>query len=214
MAMNDSLLIQELIHYHRFFETSLRKDILKFGECRHLNYNATLIYEHQFVKWFVIILDGQIRVWQRNQEREISLYYLEKFETCAYSVVALEKQYQSLVNASVASKKITILKIPISKVKEWKQYPSWVRFINLTLTNKYEILLKSIQALAFKNIDRQLMFILKQFAKRSHSNSLSISHKKLANEIGTSREVISRKLKDLERKNWLKLGYKNIVLKK
>lgn len=212
--MTKDLLFQKLIKHHRFNEPNLQKEIFSVCEYQQLTHGTSLICENQFIKWFVIILDGQVRVWQGNNEHEVTLYYLKKYETCAYSVVAIDKQYQSFVNATVSSKKATILKIPTSKMKLWKKYSSWITFINSTLVEKYEIMLKIIQSLAFRSIDEQLLATLKQFAERHQSKILTISHQSLANEIGTSREVISRKLKEFEKKEWLTLGYNRILLKK
>ena len=212
--MNNHLLFQKLTKHHHFSEPILAKEMKSICEYQQLSCGATLIRENQFIKWFVIILDGQIRVWQENHEKEISLYYLKKYETCAYSVVAIEKQYQSFVNATTTSKTATILKIPTSKIKEWKRFSSWNTFINNTLTAKYEIMLKIIQSLAFRSLDDQLLIALQQFSDRQHSKKLYISHQTLANEIGISREVVSRKLKEFEKKEWLTLGYNKIYLKK
>ncbi len=212
--MNYALMIQKLINHHQFTEPLLKKELFTIGERQNLHQDTNLIYEKQFIKWFVILLSGRVRVWQGNQEREITLYYLQPFETCAYSVVAIQKQYQSLVNAKISSKRATLLKLPINKVEEWQQYPSWYKFINTTLIDKYEVLLKNIQALTLMNIEEQLIVTLQNFAKKKRSRCLLISHEFLANEIGTTREVVSRKLKKLEQQNRLQLGYKKIILKK
>ena len=140
--MTKHLLFQKLIEHHRFNEPNLQKEISSICEYQQLTHGTSLICENQFIKWFVIILDGQVRVWQGNHEHEVTLYYLKKYETCAYSVVALDKQYQSFVNATVSSKKATILKIPTSNMKLWKKYSSWNTFINSTLVEKYEIMKK------------------------------------------------------------------------
>ena len=126
--MTKHLLFQKLIEHHRFNEPNLQKEISSICEYQQLTHGTSLICENQFIKWFVIILDGQVRVWQGNHEHEVTLYYLKKYETCAYSVVALDKQYQSFVNATVSSKKATILKIPTSNMKLWKKYSSWKKY--------------------------------------------------------------------------------------
>ena len=75
--MTKHLLFQKLIEHHRFNEPNLQKEISSICEYQQLTHGTSLICENQFIKWFVIILDGQVRVWQGNHEHEVTLYYLK-----------------------------------------------------------------------------------------------------------------------------------------
>lgn len=205
--------LKQLIDYHCFTDLKHQYELASFSEIDTLENNETLINEGQFIRWFIIVLEGKIRVWHELENKQITLYEIGKFETCAYSIVAIEKQYQSMVNAAVVSENAIILKIPLSSLNNWKKYNPWQKFISGTLIGKYENLLDCIQTLAFKKVDERLSDFLKKVSNRTKSEIINISHSELANEIGSTREVVSRTLKEFERKGSVELNFKKIKLK-
>ena len=206
--------LEHLIDYHNFSDTNLQSEIISSSSTQTINKNDVVIREGQFIKWFIIVLEGKIRVWHESENKQITLYKIGKFETCAYSIVAIGKQYQAMVNAIVVSDTATILKIPLSNLKEWKKYHSWQKFMSETLIGKYENLLGCIHKLAFKKVDERLLEFLRKTSERTKSDTINISHNKLANEIGSTREVVSRTLKNFEKKGDVELEFKKIKLKK
>jgi CRP/FNR family transcriptional regulator len=70
---------------------------------------------------------------------------------------------------------------------------------------RYDQLINSFQEIAFENIDTRVMDYLKDAARKADSKSVTLSHQQLADELGTTRVVISRILKDYERQNKIKL---------
>jgi len=210
--MKKQNIFEALLAYHEFVEPLLAAQLSKHSNIITLRKGSTIIKEKQYIKSFIILLEGHIRVWKERNEKEITLYYISPFETCAYSIVALEKQYQSLVNAKVISEKAMLIKIPIEKIQDWNNYPSWQKFIRNNLIDKYECILECIQNLAFKKVEERLLNYLYDFSINYQSKDINISHSKLANEIGTSREVVSRTLKYFEKKGVLKLNYKKIKI--
>ena len=209
--MKDNELVKTLFSALDIKEPRLITEIFRFSKVEHISKNSQIVKQHQFIKWFVIILKGRIRVWQECNERELTLYKIKKHETCVYSIVAIEKDYQSMVNASTLSDTI-ILKIPVRFVGEWKKYSSWQEFITTTLIDKYEYLLKAVELLAFKRIDERILTFLTNSSKETNSREIHISHNEIAKEIGTTREVVSKSLKVYERKGILSLKFKKIKL--
>jgi CRP/FNR family transcriptional regulator len=61
--------------------------------------------------------------------------------------------------------------------------------------------LETINQLVFTNLDQRLYNFLKETSKIKNENPLKISHREIANELGTVREVISRTMKKLERED-------------
>jgi len=70
---------------------------------------------------------------------------------------------------------------------------------------RYDQLINSFQGVAFDNIDTRVMEYLKEAAKKENGKSINLSHQQLADELGTTRVVISRILKDYEHQNKIKL---------
>lgn len=203
--------LTDLINYHCFFEQKIQEKLMIISKIDYLKKGHDIIKKDQYIKWFIILLEGKIRVWHQQDDREVTLYTISKYETCAYSIVSIEKQYQSQVYASAITDSI-ILKIPTYQVKALKKFASWQTYINHTLINKYENLLSCINTLSFKKIDQRIMEFLQNESELNNNSIIEISHQKLASEIGSTREVVSRKLKELEKKGILKLDYRKILL--
>ena len=86
--------------------------------------------------------------------------------------------------------------------------PSYQKYIFSLFAIKFTALTTLIEDIKFKRLDSRIL----DFLKQKRSNFIEITHEELANELGSSRVVISRILKDLEHKNLIKLHRKKIEL--
>jgi CRP/FNR family transcriptional regulator len=84
------------------------------------------------------------------------------------------------------------------------------RFVFAACGRRLADLLCRLQEVAFERIDRRLAQIL--LAMPARQGAIAATHQTLATELGTAREVVSRQLKDFERRGWLRLGRGSIVL--
>lgn len=170
----------------------------------------------KYMKMIPLVLEGSIRVFQQDYEadREILLYYIEPGETCMMSLVASFKDMKSQVSA-ITEMQSELLLIPIIKVREWQvKFPSWNNFIINIFLNRYTELLNTLNDLSFKNIDERLVNYLKQYHQRQGGEKVLLTHQRLANELGTTRVVISRLLKNMEKDGVVELKRGLIELKK
>ena len=211
--MKEQKLIKSLFSSLNIKDSKLKSEILKFAIIENISKNSQIIKKDQFIKWFIIVLRGRIRVWHQYNDRELTLYTIKDCETCVYSIVAIEKNYQSLFNANTLNDTV-ILKIPIRYMQRWKKFKSWEKFTVNTLINKYDSLLKFVELIAFKKIDERILKYLKDEFIRSNSRIIDASHSQIAKEIGTTRVVVSKTLKELEKKGVLTLQFKKIKLLK
>lgn len=209
--MKESELIKTLFSALNIRDSKIKDEILEFSTIEYLSKNSQIIKQNQFVKFLIIVLDGRIRVWHEHNERELTLYHVENFETCVFSIVAIENQLQSLVNAQIQCD-TTILKVPIRFVMKWKKYPSFNQFMFNTLIRKYDQLLNCIKLLAFKKIDERVIYYLIEESKRKKTKELNTSHNEIAKNIGTTREVVSKSLKTYENNGRIELAFKKIKL--
>ena len=113
-----------LLSHLNIKEPLLQYELAKDSIVEFVPKNSQIMKQGQYVKWFTIIVTGEIRVWHQENDKEITLYKIKDFETCVYSIVAIEQNYQSMVNAT-ALKDTIIVKIPVRFMPEWKKYPSW-----------------------------------------------------------------------------------------
>lgn len=100
----------------------------------------------------------------------------------------------------VAEEDVELLRIPIKAMDEWlARYPGWKRFVMETIQHRFHELLRTIDLIAFQNLDQRLAAYLREKTQASGSSLVNLTHEQIANELGTARVVISRLLKKLER---------------
>jgi CRP/FNR family transcriptional regulator len=192
-------------------DPNLLEAMLKFGTVHVFQQDKIITEPGQFIKMVPIILDGAIKIMRMDEDgKELFLYYLEPGETCALSLTCCSASKPSEIKA-VAEEKTTILGIPIQKHEEWTdQFKQWKEFVAMTYQSRFQEMLVALDAVAFKRMDERLMRYIVTKMKQQKANELHTTHQEIANELGTSREVISRLLKQLEKKKWIELG-RNII---
>jgi CRP/FNR family transcriptional regulator len=185
-------------------EAELKNEILQYGKLVTANKGDTLIKEGQYLDFLPIVLEGSIRVYQRKQDREILLYYVEKGQTCMMSLSSAYFDYNSSA-FGVAAESTQVLIVPAKMISEWQlKYPMWNRYIIDTFKSRYEELLTAFGKVVFDPIPTRLK---EHLLKRSNRElkKIQASHQSLANELGTTRVVVSRILKQFEKEKFLKL---------
>ncbi|MCK5400792.1 MAG: Crp/Fnr family transcriptional regulator [Flavobacteriaceae bacterium] len=193
-------------------EKSLQEKILKVGIVQTVPKNSFIIEQERYIKWLALVITGKVRVWQENEDRQILLYYVNPVHTCVLSLSATFRDCKSLVNAKTEEETI-IVKIPVRYVTEWSfEYKSWNNFTTNSFIFSYEDLLHSYKNLAFSKIDKRLLDYLQSESKTNQTSFINLSHNQLAKEIGTTREVISKILKQFELSGIVNLKFKEIEL--
>lgn len=188
-----------------FFEDELQKMILIHGSIQTFSKGDIIVREGQFVKVLPIVISGNIRVFQTHEDREILLYYVKENQTCMMSLSACFYDNKSPSQAVVTCQ-TEILIIPTKFISDWqKKYPSWNNFVIRTFRDRYDELLNSFTNIVFKHIDDRLIEYLTKKAHTNNNREVKISHQELAYELGTTRVVISRILKQLEHEGLLEL---------
>ena len=100
---------------------------------------------------------------------------------------------------AIAAEETTILAIPTRYITEWqKEYKSWNNYVIRTFRKRYDELLFTFEGVAFEHIDKRILDYLNSRKIKNDSNIIEISHQSLANELGTTRVVVSRILKQFE----------------
>src|SRR5687768_3771242 len=196
-----------------FTEEQLRANLQQYGKIVKANTGEVIIREGQHLNFLPIVLEGQIRVYQEKDDREILLYYVEPGQTCVMSLSSAYFDYNSAANG-MAVKPTQILVLPAHVISEWQlKYASWNRFIISTFKTRYDELLNAFGSVTFKPIYVRVQEYLQGYVKSQSSRKIPISHQTLANELGTTRVVVSRILKQLESEKKVKLSRGVIYVK-
>jgi CRP/FNR family transcriptional regulator len=168
---------------------SLNKDIPK---------GSIILREGQYVKVIPIVTEGLIKVFSRHEDKELLLYYIKPNESCIMSFAASLKNEPSKIFA-ITEEDTTALLLPVDKISGWiKQFPDFNSLFFQQYNMRYSELLDTINHILFDKMDKRLYDYLQEKYKLTNKNPLKVSHRQIANDLGTAREVISRIMKKLE----------------
>jgi CRP/FNR family transcriptional regulator len=201
-------------HFPVLTEPKLLEAIVKVGVPMHLGAGEVLIDYGGYVKMMPLVLSGSIKVLREDEEgNELFLYYLRHSDVCSMSFSCCMTNKQSVIKAVVEEEQTTIIGIPVKEVNEWLgQYASWRNYILSAFDQRMYELVKVIDDIAFSNMDNRLMNYLKKRAEALQSSIITATHQEIAYDLNTSREVISRLLKKLEKMDKVKLSRNAISL--
>ena len=184
---------------HSTFEPALLKEIQQFGEIKTFSEGDIIMDYGKYVRMMPIIVNGTIKVFRKDETgNEILLYYLSTNESCSMAYSCCMEAKKSEVKA-IAEDDVELIMIPHVKLEEWLcKYQSWKTYIMRSFNERFLELLKSIESIAFHKLDERLIAYLKEKQRHTGSSVIKASHNLIADELHTSRVVISRLLKQLE----------------
>jgi CRP/FNR family transcriptional regulator len=190
------------------WEDGLYEAILKEATLNEAIAGTTLLKMGQNIKSAMLVVEGMVKLFQEDEDgSEFFMYHLNPGEACAVTLVCNYHHEQSQVLAKAVTD-IKYLSIPIEFMEKWLiEFKSWHYFVIRTYRSRYEELLKTIHEIAFKNMDERLEFYILRQVKQ-FGNIIQLTHQEIANDLNTSREVVSRLMKKMEQFGWIKL-YRN-----
>ncbi|MFC1567572.1 Crp/Fnr family transcriptional regulator [Pseudomonadota bacterium] len=162
---------------------------------------------------YVFVTDGAVRVQKMDpQGREIVLYRVEDGQTCMLTTSCLIGG-EAYPAEGVAETAVSLAMLPAPAFeKVMAESADFRRFVLASIGRRIGDLMLLLEDVAFGRMDVRLARLL---LKRSSESGgvLSCTHQELATELGTAREVVSRLLKDFERKGWLALSRGQVEVK-
>lgn len=201
----------DLQKYFPQFEPELLDIIDKQAVDKNYPAGETIMRTGQYIKSTILVLSGRIKVYRENEDGgEFLMYYLGPGEACAVSMTCAIQSRTSEVMAK-AEEDTEVLMIPIQLMDDlMNKYKSWYQFVVQTYRSRFDELLTVIDNIAFRNMDERLEFYLKRHVNEKGKNMVELSHQQIADDLHTSREVISRLLKKMEQRQLVKL-HRNVV---
>jgi len=185
--------------FKSIFEPQLIQEIQQFGILQTFKEGDLIMDYGKYVRMMPIVLKGTVKVYRLDEKQnEILLYYLSSNDSCSMAYSCCLEAKKSEVKA-VAEDNVELIAIPHIKLDDWLcTYPSWKNYIMRSFNERFIELLKSIESIAFHKLDERLIGYLKEKQRLSGSSVIKASHGLIADELATSRVVISRLLKQLE----------------
>ncbi|MEI7472366.1 MAG: Crp/Fnr family transcriptional regulator [Chitinophagaceae bacterium] len=203
--------MENAIQLNEIFEPELLAEIEKKGQYTSVKEGTVIMDFGDIVRVMPLILKGSVKVSRMEEDgKELLLYYINAGETCAMSFTCCMQQQPSEIKA-VAEEDVDMLLIPVNVMDEWiSRFSTWKSFVMNTIRARFAELLKTIDQVAFQKLDERLINYLHQKEKATGSSLINLSHQQIADELATSRVVISRLLKKLENDKKLLL-YRNQI---
>ncbi len=194
------------------FEKKMLKEMLAVGIVQDVPEAMEVIRHGQYLKMLPIVLDGVVKVYSQYEDKEFLLYYIRPKESCIMSMSAVLHNTPSRIFA-VTGTEAVIMMFPVDKVKKWIKNDAAFNslFYNL-YDERYTDLIDTLNQVLFEKLDKRLYEYLKEKVRVSGLNKINITHKIIAIEMGTAREVVSRILKKLENNNQIIQGKGSIEL--
>lgn len=188
-----SFLGQELLA--ELLEKSLIKEVPK---------ETTILSEGQFVRAVPIVIEGLVKVFARYDDKDMLLYYIQPSESCIMSFSSGLSGEPSRIYA-ITEEDSMLLLMPVDRIPEWiKKFPGLNDLFYQQFKLRYSELLETISSILFHKLDQRIYNFLLDKIRLTRQNPVKISHKQIAAELGTAREVVSRVMKKLESEGKIK----------
>ncbi len=181
-------------------ESKLIDEIASIGRLKRASTGQIIVSPEEPGNEVPLVLDGVLKVLRVDEEgQEVFLYYLEGGETCAMSITCCLEGKRSSFKV-VAEQDSTLWMIPITYLDSWvSKFSSFRKFVFNSYQIRFDELLTSIDSVVFHKMDERLYRYLLDTKQATGSFEIIKTHEQIAKELNSSRVVISRLLKQLER---------------
>ncbi|MEY3500877.1 MAG: hypothetical protein RL308_2546 [Bacteroidota bacterium] len=199
--------------YGFVFEDDLIAEIAKVSKFHSFKEGDILIDFGSYIKSMPLLINGAIKILREDfDEGELLLYFIERGDTCAMTMACCLGQTKSEIRAIAETDGIVIM-IPIEKMEEWLgKYKSWRVYVFNSYNNRLKEMLSAIDNLAFMKMDERLLSYIHEKVKINKAKTIQNTHQEIADDLHTSRVVISRLLKALENDGKIRLNRASIEL--
>ena len=188
------------------FESGLLESLEDNAEIKLFKAGEQLMKTGQYFKSILLVVDGLIKVYREDEEgHEYFMYYLQPGQACALSMINAAKQEKSQVMGKIVND-TTVIAVPLEYMDKWMHdYTSWYHFVLETYRKRFEEVLLTLDHTAFRKMDERLLFYLQRQQEILQTNIIPVNNTEIAQELNSSREVISRLMKKLAETGMIKL---------
>jgi CRP/FNR family transcriptional regulator len=186
-------------------EAALVAEMSRESVVRPLGEGEDVLQTGQFIRSTILVSEGLLKVYREDEEgNEFLMYYLQPGDACALSMMCTVRNDRSGIRVRAVVPSELIL-IPAHLTEVWLgKYKTWNHFVVSSYRQRFEELLQTLDSVAFQALDERLLFYLRRY-EQALGKEVKLSHQQIAEELNSSREVISRLLKKLEQRGALRL---------
>ncbi|MEL6535283.1 MAG: Crp/Fnr family transcriptional regulator [Bacteroidota bacterium] len=193
------------------FEPELIEDMIAVGRPMRVPAGTVILDLGQTMPEMPLVLNGHIRIMRDDEDgHELFLYYIQGGDVCAMSLTCCIQDKASEIRA-IAEEDSLLWVVPKGKMDSWiSKYTSWRTYVFQAYNSRFDELLDTIDSIAFMRMDERLMKYLLDLKQSKGTYVIEKTHQEIANDLNTSRVVVSRLLKQLEREDRIEM-YRNRI---
>lgn len=189
---------QLIVNKFGFLGEDFLKDLNKHAFISNVKAKTEIIREGQKNKFIPIVIRGSIRVFSLNDGRELIYYYIRENDSCMMTFSSIFSDYISRIY-TVAEEDSEVLLIPVSVVHEWLiRFPALNRVFFQEYDRRFSDVMNMVNEAVFHKLDKRILSYIRQQIILTGNNPIKLTHREIANSLGTSREVVSRVMKKIE----------------
>ncbi|MGE8554703.1 MAG: Crp/Fnr family transcriptional regulator [Chryseobacterium jejuense] len=189
---------QFIIQKFGFLGNDFLDEFQKHAVLADIKSKTEIVREGQKNKYVPFLLKGSIKVFTLNDGRELIYYYIKESDSCLMTFSSIFTDYISRVYA-VAEEDSEALLVPVSIIHEWLlRFPEINKLFYREYDRRFSEVMNMVNDAVFHRLDKRVLNYIKQQISATGNNPIKITHREIANNLGTSREVVSRVLKKIE----------------
>ncbi|MEM7760436.1 MAG: Crp/Fnr family transcriptional regulator [Cyanobacteria bacterium P01_A01_bin.40] len=181
-------------------------DLLDRGQFVSLSVGEFICMEGDICHHLPLLISGSARVYKIGANaREISLYHLDRGDSCIMtaSCIISQKVFPAF---AIAETELEALVIPANTLREWVRNDHiWQEYIFGLLAQRLAKVIEIVEEVAFGRLDCRIAAYLID-RRDNETQAIAVTHEAIAQELGSSREVVSRILKNWEKQGLLSLS--------
>lgn len=184
-----------------------QRQLLSAGKLVSLPPGQHICLEGANCKHLAFVLEGTGRIYKLGASgREITLYRVEPGDCCILTLSCIHSNREFPAFA-VCESALQAIIVPATIIRKWMNSESvWREYAWNLIADRLADVISLVEEVAFRRMDERLADYLEQSTHTNTQAMLKITHQQIASELGTSREVISRLLKDMQQQGKLELG--------
>jgi CRP/FNR family transcriptional regulator len=197
--------ISESLYFLQSADPQMKRDFNDFAYFAKVPAGRQIFTEGDHVDGIALLMSGIVRVYKLGLTgREITLYRFGEGESCVITANAILNQ-QEFPAIAVVEREAEAVMIPAEVFSDWvRRYDAWREFVFNLFSQRLASVMEIVDEVAFQRMDRRVASFLLNRAQ--FQNPIRITHQEIANEIGSSREVISRLLEDFAQREIVRLS--------
>ncbi|MBW7675854.1 Crp/Fnr family transcriptional regulator [Chryseobacterium chendengshani] len=189
---------QFIVNKFGFLGADFLKDLSKHAIINNVKAKTEITREGQKNKFVPFLIKGSVRVFTLNDGRELIYYYVRENDSCMMTFSSIFSDYISRIYA-VTEEDSEVLLIPVSVMHEWlTRFPAINKLFYHEYDKRFSEVMNMVNEAVFHRLDKRILSYIKHQIHLTGNNPIRLTHREIAVNLGTSREVVSRVLKKME----------------